>query len=157
MPRKRPTARLYTEISIKSPSTPTSTAQQAIDHISQISRLLKLENKPDLEKYMRENDLLLQLTWRCRCKNNRNWRCNNATDKRGTQCKACGDARRARERLQWAQRMVRDSRTKDDKPKTNKKKRKRVSAEQRIVSDSQYKDRKKVKYPKVLITLMYLI
>ena len=66
---------------------------------------------------MRERDLVLQVSYRCRCRNNRGWRCNNATDKRGTQCKSCGESRKTREQRQWAQRMVRDSRAKDGKPK----------------------------------------
>ena len=92
-------------------------AQQSIANLRHISRVLNLGEHSELEQWMRENDLVLQVSWRCRCRNTRGWRCNNATDKRGTQCKSCGDARRAREKRQWAQRMVRDSRAKDDKPK----------------------------------------
>ena len=117
MPRRGPTARLYSEIDGNSPSTQSVVAQQAEANLARISRVLNLDNLPELEQFLRENDLVLQVSYRCRCRNNRGWRCNNATDKRGTQCKSCGDARREREKLQWAQRMVRDSRAKDDKRK----------------------------------------
>ena len=136
MTRRSPTARLYTQIDGKTPSTESDTARPSEANLAHISRVLNLGNLPELEKWMRDNDLVLQVSWRCRCRNNTGWRCNNATDKRGTQCKSCGDARRARERRQWAQRMVRDSRAKDDKPK-----RKPTPAEQSMVSQSQYKDR----------------
>ena len=86
---------------------------------------------------MRENDLVLEVSYRCRCKNNRGWRCNNATKKRGTQCEACGVARKAREQRQWAQRMVRDSRSKDKKPK------RKVPVENRMLSDSRYEDKRR--------------
>ena len=89
---------------------------------------------------MRENDLVLQVSYRCRCRNSKGWRCNHATDKRGTQCKRCGIRRKVSEQRHWAQRMVRDSRTKDDKPK-----RKRAPAEQTMVSNSRYEDKRQGK------------
>ena len=109
---------------------------QAEAVLRRVSRLLNLDNLPELEQLLRENDLVLQLSYRCRCRNSKGWRCNKPTDKRGTQCKSCGDARRARERRFWAQRMIRDSRAKDDKPK-----RKPRNAEQSMISQSKYKDR----------------
>ena len=137
MTRSKPTARLYTKIDGESPSTESDMAQQSIANLARISRLLNLENLPELEQLMRDNDLVLQVSYRCRCRNSKGWRCNNATDKRGTQCKSCGDSRRVRERRQWAQRMVRDSKSKDDKPK-----RKPRNAERAMISNSQYEDRK---------------
>ena len=115
MTRRSPTARLYTKIDGKTPSTESGMAQPSIANLAHISRVLNLGDKPELEQYMREHDLVLQVSYRCRCRNSRGWRCNNATDKRGTQCKPCGDSRKAREQRLWAQRMVRDSRAKDDK------------------------------------------
>ena len=140
MPRRSPTARLYTEIDANSPSTESGMAQQSIAKLARISQWLDLVNLPELEHFMRENDLVLQVSYRCRCRNNRGWRCNNATNKRGTQCKSCGVSRRARERTQWAQRMVRDSKAKDDKPK-----RKPRNTVQTIISNSRYEDKRQGK------------
>ena len=115
MPGRRPTARLYTEFDGDLKGTEDTPAQQANAYLARISALLNLDNRPDLEEYLRANDLVLSVKWRCRCKNGRNWRCNNATEKRGTQCTKCGEARKKRGKKYWAQRMVRDSMSKDRK------------------------------------------
>ena len=137
MTRKGATGRLSMKIDGVFHQTGDAYAPPSEDVSRQVSRLLNLDNSQELEKYMREQNVVLALHWRCRCKNNKGWRCNNITREQGTQCVQCGEGRTRRYKHKWAESMVKDSWKKDRELK------RKIGAESSMVTNSRYEDRYK--------------